>query len=107
MSLNDALFGGLLITFIVFAIVNYVMFERALRDWRSQRDEIEKLREDLAHELDRRQHWQGLAYTGMQLVDYILEKNIRRGEGTTEDVFERDCVAAKTRVEQLRARGTP
>lgn len=59
------------------------------REWMAL---VAELREQLAEaeaerdrEKERRIHWQGLAYTGMRVVDAVLNNQIQLGEGTTEE----------------------
>lgn len=56
----------------------------------------------LQKEKERRIHWQGLAYKGMNLVDKILQNHL--GTGTTEIDFPADCERAFDMIITLRER---
>lgn len=53
-------------------------------------------------EKERRVHWQGLAYTGMCVVDAVLNNQIRLGEGTTEESMPVNARMAIDKMNHLR-----
>jgi len=64
-------------------------------------DNIAVLEDKISKWKESRIHYQGLAYTGMNLVDSILDKKVTEGSGTTEDEFKADCVAAARELNRL------
>jgi hypothetical protein len=49
---------------------------------------IANVRKEANHEQERRIYWQGLAYSGMTLVDQLNGHHVTRGQGVTEETFQ-------------------
>ena len=72
--------------------------------------DLERAKERLAaaeaerdREKERRIHWQGLAYTGMRVVDAVLNNQIQLGEGTTEESMQINARMAIDKMSHLRS----